>query len=132
GAAPAAASVDAAASTASPDIAPSAPREDEIAGMDWARLEQAVASCVRCGLCQSRHRTVFGVGDRKANWLFVGEGPGRNEDMQGEPFVGPAGKLLDNMLLAMDLQRGENAFIANVVKCRPVGADGRDRPPEPA
>lgn len=110
---------------------PQAPGPEEIAGMDWARLEEAVAGCVRCGLCQSRNRTVFGTGDRKANWLFVGEGPGRNEDLQGEPFVGPAGKLLDNMLLAMDLRRGENAFIANVVKCRPTGADGRDRPPAP-
>jgi DNA polymerase len=110
---------------------PQAPSNSEIAGMDWARLEQAVAGCVRCGLCQTRTRTVFGVGDRKANWLFVGEGPGRNEDLQGEPFVGPAGKLLDNMLLALDLRRGENAFIANVVKCRPTGADGRDRPPAP-
>ena len=111
--------------------APQAPDRDEIAVMDWGRLEEAVAGCVRCGLCHGRTRTVFGTGDRKANWLFVGEGPGRNEDLQGEPFVGPAGKLLDTMLRAMDLRRGENAFFANIVKCRPTGADGRDRPPAP-
>lgn len=100
-----------------------------VADMDWAQLQDAVAACTRCGLCQGRKKTVFGTGDRKAKWLFVGEGPGRNEDVQGEPFVGPAGKLLDNMLLAMGLQRDRNAFIANIVKCRPTGDDGRDRPP---
>jgi uracil-DNA glycosylase family 4 len=101
----------------------------DIAQMDWSQLKAAVAGCVRCDLCKSRTKTVFGTGDEKANWLFIGEGPGRNEDMQGEPFVGPAGKLLDNMLLAMGLRRGENAYIANVVKCRPTDADGRDRAP---
>jgi DNA polymerase len=80
-------------------------------------------------LCEGRTKTVFGTGDMKAKWLFVGEGPGRNEDIQGEPFVGPAGKLLDNMLGAMGLKRDMNAYIANVVKCRPTGTDGRDRPP---
>lgn len=107
------------------------PAADEIARMDWPALEAAVAACTKCRLCEGRTRTVFGTGDRQAKWLFVGEGPGRNEDQQGEPFVGPAGKLLDNMLVAMGLRRGENAFIANVVKCRPVGADGGDRPPAP-
>jgi DNA polymerase len=72
---------------------------------------------------------VPGVGDRKASWLFVGEGPGRSEDLEGEPFVGPAGKLLDNMLKAMQLARGVDTYIANIVKCRPVDADGSDRPP---
>lgn len=100
--------------------------EDEL---DWNTLQSVVASCTRCGLCAGRKQTVFGVGDARAKWLFVGEGPGRNEDLQGEPFVGVAGKLLDNMLLAMDLKRGANTFIANIVKCRPTGADGRDRPP---
>lgn len=100
-----------------------------IARMDWAQLKEAVAGCTRCDLCQSRTKTVFGTGDEKAKWLFVGEGPGRNEDQRGDPFVGPAGKLLDNMLLAMDLRRGENAYIANIVKCRPTDANGRDRPP---
>lgn len=97
--------------------------------MDWNQLKAAVAGCTKCDLCRSRTKTVFGTGDEKAKWLFVGEGPGRNEDLQGEPFVGPAGKLLDNMLLAMSLKRGENAYIANIVKCRPTGPDGRDRAP---
>jgi DNA polymerase len=101
----------------------------EIAVMDWMRLKATVAGCEKCGLCESRTQTVFGVGDEKAKWLFVGEGPGYNEDLQGEPFVGQAGKLLDNMLLAMGLKRGENAYIANIVKCRPTDANGRDRPP---
>ena len=108
-----------------------APSASEISGMDWVQLKTAVAGCTKCGLCRSRTKTVFGTGDEKAKWLFIGEGPGRNEDMQGEPFVGPAGKLLDNMLLAIGLKRGENAYIANIVKCRPIGADGRDRPPSP-
>jgi uracil-DNA glycosylase family 4 len=106
-----------------------APSANEIATMDWTQLEEAVSGCIKCGLCKGRTNTVFGVGDRKAKWLFVGEGPGRNEDLQGEPFVGPAGKLLDNMLLAMGLKRGSNAFIANIVKCRPTDDNGRDRPP---
>lgn len=106
-----------------------APSDEEVARMDWKQLQENVANCVKCDLCKSRRKTVFGTGDRKAKWLFVGEGPGRNEDMQGEPFVGPAGKLLDNMLLAIGLKRGENAYIANIVKCRPAGLDGKDRPP---
>lgn len=104
---------------------------DDIAGMDWEELEASIRQCTRCRLCEGRHHAVPGVGDRNARWLFVGEGPGRNEDLQGEPFVGPAGKLLDNMMRALDLARGENTYIANVVKCRPVGPDGRDRPPAP-
>ena len=106
--------------------------DDAIAKMEWSELQAAVAGCTRCGLCASRNKAVFGVGDARANWLFVGEGPGYNEDRQGEPFVGPAGKLLDNMLAAMHLRRGENAFIANIVKCRPTDASGKDRPPTPA
>jgi DNA polymerase len=102
-----------------------------IATMDWAKLKETVAECRQCGLCNGRKKTVFGVGDEKAKWLFIGEGPGRNEDMQGEPFVGPAGKLLDNMLVAMGLKRGENAYIANIVKCRPTDEGGKDRPPSP-
>lgn len=97
--------------------------------MDFPQLKAAVAACTKCGLCKSRTKTVFGVGDERAEWLFIGEGPGRNEDQQGEPFIGPAGKLLDNMLLEMGLRRGANAYIANVVKCRPTGPDGRDRAP---
>lgn len=106
-----------------------APAANDVARMDWAELKQNVAACVKCRLCQTRTKTVFGIGDEKAGWLFVGEGPGRNEDAKGEPFVGPAGKLLDNMLLSLGLRRGENAYIANTVKCRPIGPDGRDRPP---
>ena len=103
-----------------------------IGSMDWAELQVAVASCTRCGLCRSRNRTVFGTGEPHAKWLFVGEGPGHQEDMQGEAFVGPAGKLLDNMLRAIGLQRGSNVFLANIVKCRPIAADGSDRPPSAA
>jgi DNA polymerase len=119
---------------AAPDLAAlsaTAPSASEIAVMDWAQLQTSVAGCVKCGLCKSRTKTVFGAGDEKAKWLFIGEGPGRNEDLQGEPFVGPAGKLLDNMLRAIGLTRGENAYIANIVKCRPIGDDGKDRPPTP-
>ncbi len=112
-------------------VAATAPSDREIAAMDWTQLKTAVAGCVRCGLCKSRTKTVFGIGDEKAKWLFIGEGPGRNEDLQGEPFIGPAGKLLDNMMAAIGLKRGENAYIANIVKCRPTGADGRDRAPTP-
>ncbi len=119
-------------STAAPvhgaDGAPSR-SADEIAAMDWDTLEASIRSCTRCRLCEGRKLAVPGVGDRKARWLFVGEGPGRTEDQQGEPFVGPAGKLLDNMMHALGLARGEATYIANVVKCRPVGPDGRDRPP---
>ena len=102
-----------------------------LAAMDWDPLEASIRECTRCGLCEGRQHAVPGVGDRAARWLFIGEGPGRNEDLQGEPFVGPAGKLLDNMLRALDLARGKDTYIANIVKCRPVGADGRDRPPTP-
>ena len=102
-----------------------------LAAMDWDALEARIRECTHCGLCEGRQHAVPGVGDRAARWLFVGEGPGRNEDLQGEPFVGPAGKLLDNMLRALDLARGKDTYIANIVKCRPVGADGRDRPPTP-
>ncbi len=101
----------------------------EIAVMDWDALESSIRNCTRCGLCEGRTNAVPGVGDRRARWLFVGEGPGRTEDQQGEPFVGPAGKLLDNMLRSLGLARGEATFIANIVKCRPTGSDGRDRPP---
>lgn len=86
--------------------------------MDWETLQQACNSCSRCGLCQTRHNVVFGVGKRDADILFIGEGPGEQEDLKGEPFVGPAGKLLDDMLSIIDLDR-TNCYIANIVKCRP-------------
>jgi DNA polymerase len=98
----------------------------DIAAMDWDDLEAAVAGCQACGLCKSRKNTVFGVGHRQARWMIVGEAPGENEDIQGEPFVGQAGKLLDNMLSALGLARGADdaaqaVYIANVLKCRPPG-----------
>jgi DNA polymerase len=95
--------------------------------MEWDALAEAVASCRACKLCITRRNTVFGVGDRQADWLIVGEAPGENEDLQGEPFVGQAGKLLDNMLRALGLSRREKVYIANVLKCRPPG----NRNPEP-
>ena len=85
----------------------------------WESLEQKVLSCTGCGLCETRHNVVFGVGNRETEVLFVGEGPGEQEDLQGEPFVGPAGKLLDDMLSILDLDRSSNCYIANIVKCRP-------------
>ena len=88
---------------------------------EWPALKADVAACTACALHAKRNKTVFGVGDENADWLFVGEGPGAEEDAQGEPFVGQAGKLLDNMLAAIKLKRGENVYIANVVKCRPPG-----------
>lgn len=94
-------------------------RRAEIRGLDWVQLKGRVASCTDCALHQNRNKTVFGVGDENADWLFVGEGPGADEDAQGEPFVGQAGRLLDNMLAAISLSRGANVYIANVVKCRP-------------
>ncbi len=102
-------------------------RRATIMRMEWPGLKQAVASCVACPLHAKRSKTVFGVGDENADWLFVGEGPGADEDAQGEPFVGQAGKLLDSMLAAIKLKRGANVYIANVVKCRPPG----NRNPEP-
>ena len=86
--------------------------------LDWEDLEKTCHSCTSCGLCEKRHNVVFGVGPRTADVMFIGEGPGEQEDLQGEPFVGPAGKLLDDMLSIIDLSR-ENCYIANIVKCRP-------------
>ncbi len=86
---------------------------------DWDGLEASVASCRQCPLHAGRRQAVLGTGDRNARWMFVGEGPGAEEDQQGEPFVGAAGRLLDQMLKATGLKRGEDVYIANVVKCRP-------------
>jgi DNA polymerase len=93
----------------------------------WIELKQAVPACTACGLHKSRMQTVFGVGDENADWMLIGEAPGAEEDRLGDPFVGQAGKLLDNMLAAIGLKRGENVYIANVLKCRPPG----NRNPEP-
>ncbi|MFZ2300641.1 MAG: uracil-DNA glycosylase [Gallionella sp.] len=91
----------------------------EIGNLNWPELKQKVRDCTACKLRAGCTQTVFGVGDEKAEWLFVGEGPGADEDARGEPFVGQAGKLLDNMLLSIKLGRGKNVYIANIVKCRP-------------
>ncbi len=93
---------------------------ERTADLDWPELEVEVAACRRCDLCESRTRTVFGVGDHAADWMIVGEAPGAEEDRQGEPFVGAAGQLLDQMLRAVGLDRGQ-VFIANTLKCRPPG-----------
>lgn len=90
-----------------------------MARLDWEQLEQACRSCQRCALADGRHNVVFGVGPRDAEVMCIGEGPGENEDLQGEPFVGRGGKLLDDMLELIDLDRSRNVYIANIVKCRP-------------
>lgn len=105
----------------------------EIAAMDWDALRAAVAACTACKLCSAgRRQTVFGVGHTRAHWMVVGEAPGEQEDLQGEPFVGKSGQLLDNMLRAIGLTRGpaepdKQVYIANTLKCRPPG----NRNPEP-
>jgi uracil-DNA glycosylase len=102
-------------------------RAARILRMDWPELKNAVAACQACGLRKTCTQTVFGVGDEQADWLLVGEAPGAEEDARGEPFVGQAGRLLDSMLAAIGLARGENVYICNVLKCRPPG----NRNPEP-
>ena len=87
--------------------------------MNWDELQNACLKCTRCGMCETRNNVVFGVGVKTADVMFVGEGPGEQEDLKAEPFVGPAGKLLDDMLSIIDLSRHTNCYIANIVKCRP-------------
>lgn len=94
----------------------------------WEQLQNACMDCRKCGLCETRHHVVFGVGNPRSKVLFVGEGPGENEDLQGEPFVGRGGQLLDKFLTAVDLDRTKNIYIANIVKCRPP--KNRDPLPE--
>ncbi|QBM30421.1 uracil-DNA glycosylase [Hydrogenophaga pseudoflava] len=126
------------AAPAAPAVAPAAPptaaerlRPAGVAQMDWPALQAAVAGCEACGLCKTRRNTVFGVGDTRTDWMIVGEAPGENEDLQGEPFVGAAGQLLDNMLRAVGRTRSgegtKGAYIANVLKCRPPA----NRNPQP-
>ena len=126
-----------ASTTASPPAAaPDAEERARIATLDWTALRSAVAACQACGLCRTRRQTVFGVGHERARWLVVGEAPGEQEDLQGEPFVGAAGQLLDSMLTALQLTRAADGdapperrvYIANTLKCRPP----RNRNPEPA
>ena len=111
-----------------PRIAPLEPtRPAHIAGLDWPALREAVAACRACSLCESRTQTVFGVGHAQAHWMVVGEAPGEQEDLEGEPFVGASGQLLDNMLRALSLTRStegdtppaRRVYIANTLKCRP-------------
>jgi DNA polymerase len=107
--------------------APPGDRAARIATLEWRDFAADVDACTACPLHRGRKKSVPGVGDPKAEWLFVGEGPGAEEDQKGEPFVGQAGRLLDNMLAALGLARGTNVYIANCVKCRPPG----NRTPEP-
>ena len=102
-------------------------RIERIAALGWPDFAADVRACTACGLCRTRKQAVPGVGDAAAQWMFVGEAPGAEEDARGEPFVGQAGRLLDNMLAALDLRRDRNVYIANVLKCRPPG----NRTPEP-
>lgn len=88
--------------------------------LTWEELEERAGQCRRCGLCQTRNNVVFGVGPKTADIMFIGEGPGEQEDLKGEPFVGAAGQFLDQMLSIIDLGR-HNCYIANIVKCRPPG-----------
>ncbi|HEV8313150.1 uracil-DNA glycosylase [Piscinibacter sp.] len=113
--------------------APARGTRGDISRMDWGALREAVAACTACKLCESRRQTVFGVGNPHAHWMIVGEAPGEQEDIQGEPFVGKSGQLLDSMLRAIGLGRqastdpARQVFIANTLKCRPPG----NRNPEP-
>lgn len=107
----------------------------QVGALDWTALREAVADCRACGLCQGRRQTVFGVGHKQAHWMVIGEAPGEQEDLAGEPFVGAAGQLLDRMLQALNLSRSDDSgrapeqcvYIANTLKCRPP----RNRNPEP-
>ncbi|MEQ1579482.1 MAG: uracil-DNA glycosylase [Steroidobacteraceae bacterium] len=113
------------AAVAAPVAAPAT--GDPTASLDWTALETAVRGCTHCSLSKTRTQTVFGVGDRAAQWMVIGEAPGADEDREGEPFVGRAGQLLTSMLTAMGFKR-EQVFIANILKCRPPG--NRDPSPE--
>jgi len=112
-------------------IAPGIPESGTVATLDWDALERTVSTCTACALCKNRTQTVFGVGSRRSEWMLIGEAPGAEEDLRGEPFVGQAGRLLDAILAAAGLSRtgsGQSAvYIANVLKCRPPG----NRNPEP-
>lgn len=114
--------------TPPPLVSATSDRSTRIATLEWTELEESIRNCRACVLCERRNQAVPGVGDRAARWMFVGEGPGAEEDRRGEPFVGQAGRLLDNMLAALGLKRGEDVYIANAVKCRPPN----NRTPEAA
>ncbi len=112
-----------------PDIALPADRAPKIAALDWLALQNQVSACADCGLCNQRKQAVFGLGavtatnniPAPATWMFVGDAPSVDDDSQGEPFLGEAGKLVDAMLHAAHLKRGEDVFMTNVIKCRPPG-----------
>lgn len=110
---------------------PVADRAALIARLGWKELREEVAACRACSLCESRKQTVFGVGNVGAQWMLIGEAPGAEEDARGEPFVGQAGRLLDNMLASISMSRAgqtsKSVYIANVLKCRPPG----NRNPQP-
>jgi DNA polymerase len=112
-------------------VLPVADRAASIARLEWKELEQEVARCRACSLCETRKQTVFGVGNANAEWMLIGEAPGAEEDARGEPFVGQAGRLLDNMLASIGMSRegqtAKSVYIANVLKCRPPG----NRNPQP-
>ena len=112
-------------------VLPVADRAASIARLEWKELGQEVARCRACSLCETRKQTVFGVGNTNAEWMLIGEAPGAEEDARGEPFVGQAGRLLDNMLASIGMSRGgqtpKSVYIANVLKCRPPG----NRNPQP-
>jgi len=122
-----------------PSAVAATPSLGDVATLGWDQLREAVTACTACGLCKGRRQTVFGVGHQRAHWMIVGEAPGEQEDIQGEPFVGKSGQLLDNMLRAIGLGRAElpgvegdaaaarQVYIANTIKCRPPG----NRNPEP-
>ena len=105
--------------TAVPRVVATPERTARIAALGWDDFAADVAACAACSLCKTRQRTVPGVGDVRAEWMFIGEAPGAEEDAKGEPFVGQAGRLLDNMLSALGMRRDRNVYIANVLKCRP-------------
>lgn len=125
--APAAAPARPTTAASSPVPAPVPVPVNRLPGLDWADLRNAVATCRACGLCESRRQTVFGTGHPQAHWMVVGEAPGEEEDLQGEPFVGLSGQLLDRMLAALNLTRAadgpeppsQRVFISNALKCRP-------------
>jgi uracil-DNA glycosylase len=127
GVSPAGAVRDASLPEAGPTPGGADARLDRIAKIEWGDFAADVDACTACALCRGRRKSVPGVGDPQAEWLLVGEAPGAEEDARGEPFVGQAGKLLDNMLAALGMKRGENVYIANVLKCRPPN----NRTPEP-
>jgi len=120
--------VQAATPLAAPVVSPAIATQASVDTLEWPELARRVAECRACPLCEQRKQAVLGVGDLNPDWLFIGEGPGADEDAKGEPFVGQAGKLLDAMLASLDIARGNRVYIANAVKCRPPG----NRTPEAA